>query len=78
VDDSVRTISAWEQTALNKRTRAQQVGDWITATVASGPVLLLHVLWFQEPDISALTQKLDRTPEEQEAACESGTVAGES
>jgi uncharacterized membrane protein len=46
VEENVRAIDAWERTALNQRSRAEQVGDWITATAASGPVLLLHVLWF--------------------------------
>jgi len=46
LEENVRAISAWEQSALHSRSRAEQLGDWITATAASGPVLLAHVVWF--------------------------------
>jgi len=46
LEENVRAISAWEQAALHGRSRAEQLGDWITATAASGPVLLAHVVWF--------------------------------
>lgn len=46
MDENVRAISAWEQAALHSRSRAEQLSDWITATAASGPVLLAHVAWF--------------------------------
>ena len=46
LEQNVRAISAWEQAALSRRSRAERIGDWITATAASGPVLMLHVLWF--------------------------------
>jgi uncharacterized membrane protein len=46
VEENVRTVSAWEQTALDNRSHAERLGDWITATAASGPVLVAHVVWF--------------------------------
>ena len=46
LEENVRAISAWEQSALHSRSRAQRLGDRITAAVASGPVLFGHVLWF--------------------------------
>jgi uncharacterized membrane protein len=30
----------------HSRSKAEQLSDWITATAASGPVLLAHVGWF--------------------------------
>jgi uncharacterized membrane protein len=46
VEENVEAISAWEQAALHSRSGAERLGDWITATAASGPVLLAHVAWF--------------------------------
>ena len=46
MEENVRAISEWEQSALHARSRAERLSDWITSTVASGPVLLAHVLWF--------------------------------
>ena len=46
LDENVRAIAAWEQSALHSRSNAEQLGDWITSTAASGPVLLAHVVWF--------------------------------
>ena len=46
VDENVRAIKRWERTVLLKRSKAEQVSDWIAATAASGPVLLLHAMWF--------------------------------
>ena len=46
LDENVRAISAWEQAALHSRSKAEQLGDWITSAAASGPVLLGHVVWF--------------------------------
>ena len=46
VDENVRAIKRWERTILLKRSKAEQISDWIAATAASGPVLLLHALWF--------------------------------
>jgi uncharacterized membrane protein len=46
VEENVRAIKRWERTILLNRSRAEQISDWIAATAASGPVLLLHVVWF--------------------------------
>jgi uncharacterized membrane protein len=46
VDENVAAIQLWEKNLQDERTRAERLGDWITATFASGPVLLVHVLWF--------------------------------
>ena len=46
LDENVRAIAAWEQDALHSRSSAEQLGDWITSTAASTPVLVGHVLWF--------------------------------
>jgi uncharacterized membrane protein len=46
VQENVRTIAAWEQAALHSRSRAERIGEWITAKAASGPVLAAHALWF--------------------------------
>ena len=46
VEENVQAIKRWERTILLARSRAQQVSDWIACTAGSGPVLVLHVLWF--------------------------------
>lgn len=46
VDENVAAIQRWERSLQDERSRAERLGDWITATFASGPVLLFHVLWF--------------------------------
>ena len=46
VEENVRAIRTWEKALLHERTPAEQFSDWITATAASGPVLIAHVVWF--------------------------------
>ena len=46
LEENVQTIKRWERTILLARSKAEQVSDWIACTAASGPVLVLHVLWF--------------------------------
>ena len=46
VEENVQAIKGWEKAILRARSTAEQVSDWIACTAASGPVLLLHVLWF--------------------------------
>jgi uncharacterized membrane protein len=46
LEENVETIKLWERSTLQARSRAEQLGDWIAGTAASGPVLLLHVVWF--------------------------------
>ena len=46
LEENVQTIKRWEKAILLARSKAEQVSDWIACTAASGPVLVLHVLWF--------------------------------
>jgi uncharacterized membrane protein len=46
VEENVEAIRRWEQAALHSRTRAEQLGDLVTSTAASSPVLIAHVAWF--------------------------------
>src|SRR4029453_4537390 len=46
MEENVRAIKAWEYRARNARRRAEALSDWITAKAASGPVLVIHVIWF--------------------------------
>jgi uncharacterized membrane protein len=46
VEENVEAIRRWEQAALHSRSHAEQLGDWVTSTAASSPVLLAHVGWF--------------------------------
>jgi uncharacterized membrane protein len=46
MEENVRAIKAWEYRARHARTRAEALSDWITAKAASGPVLVIHVIWF--------------------------------
>ena len=43
---NVQAIKRWEKTILLARSKAEQVSDWIACTAGSGPVLVLHVVWF--------------------------------
>jgi uncharacterized membrane protein len=46
VEENVQAIKRWERAILRARSKAEQVSDWIACTAGSGPVLVLHVLWF--------------------------------
>ena len=46
LEENVRTIEAWEHADLSARSMAERFGDWVAGTAASGPVLVLHVVWF--------------------------------
>jgi uncharacterized membrane protein len=46
LDENVQAIKRWERAILLARSKAEQVGDWIACTAGSGPVLVLHVVWF--------------------------------
>ena len=46
LEENVQAIKGWERTILLARSKVEQVSDWIAGTAASGPVLLLHVVWF--------------------------------
>jgi uncharacterized membrane protein len=46
LEENVQAIKQWEGAILLSRSKAEQVSDWIACTAGSGPVLLLHVVWF--------------------------------
>jgi uncharacterized membrane protein len=46
LEENVQAIKRWESTILLARSKAEQVSDWIACTAGSGPVLVLHVVWF--------------------------------
>ena len=46
LEENVQTIKRWERGILLARSKAEQVSDWIACTAGSGPVLILHVVWF--------------------------------
>jgi uncharacterized membrane protein len=46
IEENVEAIKAWEQATLEKRSHVEQLSDWIANTIASGPSILAHVLWF--------------------------------
>jgi uncharacterized membrane protein len=46
LEENVQAIKGWERGILLARSKAEQVSDWIACTAGSGPVLILHVLWF--------------------------------
>jgi uncharacterized membrane protein len=46
MEENVRAIKAWEHHAQHARSKAERLSDWITSTAASGPVLLIHMIWF--------------------------------
>jgi len=46
VEENVQAIKRWERAILLARSKAEQVSDWIAHTAGSGPVLVLHVVWF--------------------------------
>jgi uncharacterized membrane protein len=46
LEENVQAIKRWERAILLARSKAQQVSDWIACTAGSGPVLVLHVVWF--------------------------------
>ena len=46
MEENVQAIKRWERTILLARSKAAEVSDWIARTAGSGPVLVLHVVWF--------------------------------
>jgi uncharacterized membrane protein len=46
LEENVHAIKVWERALLSSRSRTEQLGDWIAEAAASGPVLVLHVVWF--------------------------------
>jgi uncharacterized membrane protein len=46
LEENVRAIKEWEQSALHGRSRAERVSEWVTSTAGRGQVLLAHLVWF--------------------------------
>jgi uncharacterized membrane protein len=46
LEEDIQAIKSWERATLQSRSKAEQVSDWIALTAGSGPVLVLHVIWF--------------------------------
>jgi uncharacterized membrane protein len=45
-EENIQLIKTWEQASLLRRTRIEQLSDWITSTAASSGFLIMHVCWF--------------------------------
>jgi uncharacterized membrane protein len=46
MEENVRAIKAWEQEALQARSRSERAAEWVTSKAGRGAVLLAHVVWF--------------------------------
>jgi uncharacterized membrane protein len=46
LEENVQAIRRWERATLLARSKGEQLSDWIACAAGSGPVLLLHVVWF--------------------------------
>jgi len=46
LEENVQAVKRWERAILLARSKSEQVSDWIASTAGSGPVLVLHVVWF--------------------------------
>jgi uncharacterized membrane protein len=46
LEENVQVIKRWERAILLARSKGEQLSDWIACTAGSGPVLILHVVWF--------------------------------
>ena len=46
LEENVQAIKGWERAILSARSKTEQVSDWIASAAGSGPMLILHVLWF--------------------------------
>ena len=42
----MQAIKRWERAILLARSKGEQLSEWIACTAGSGPVLILHVIWF--------------------------------
>jgi len=46
LEENVQAIKRWERGILLSRSKSERISDWIACTAGSGPVLVLHVVWF--------------------------------
>jgi uncharacterized membrane protein len=46
MEENVRFITSWEQSALQARSRAERLSEWVTSTAGRGLVLFAHLVLF--------------------------------
>jgi uncharacterized membrane protein len=46
MEENVRFITSWEQSALHARSRAERLSEWVTSTAGRGWALFAHLLLF--------------------------------
>jgi uncharacterized membrane protein len=46
IDQNIRAVKRLEREALDERSAAERLSDWITHVAATGPVVVGHVVWF--------------------------------
>ena len=46
LDENIRAIKLWEEAALHRRSRTEQLSDSITRHASAGSMMVLHVVWF--------------------------------
>ena len=46
LEENIEAIKRWERAAVHHRSRLEQLSDAITRIAASGPILLVHVVWY--------------------------------
>ena len=46
VEENIDTVKVWEQAALDQRSAATRLSEWVTRVLGGGPALVLHVVWF--------------------------------
>ena len=46
LEQDIQAIKSWERSILTSRSKAERISDGIAFAAGSGPVLVLHVIWF--------------------------------
>jgi uncharacterized membrane protein len=46
LEENIKEIKAWERASVLHRSRVERLSDGITQAAASGPMLVVHVVWF--------------------------------
>ncbi len=46
LEENIEEIKAWERASVLHRSRVERLSDTITQAAASGPMLVVHVVWF--------------------------------
>ena len=69
VEENVQAIKRWESAILHARSKAEQVSDWIACTAGSGPVFVIHVVWFGAwLTVKRLTNRMEELAEPADAS----------